>query len=421
MKKKLKYLDEEITYYKLNNGMLVYLIPNKKKKKYDVSLCVRYGSCNRKYKIGKKEVVDISGIAHYLEHQLFTMPTEDSFNYFSKSGTTANAATSYFATKYFISGSKCFFNNLNYFLKMIYTPYFTDKSVNKERGIIKEEVMMYDDHVDWIIDNKFRKNIFNKHFIRDKIAGNVEDIMKITKEDLYQAYNYFYIPSNMILTISGNFDVEKTIEYLNKLKFLDKPNHKINEIKCDEDELTNSEYGELYGNTNIPKVCYGFKINKDKLGIKDNYLINMYLNCLFFMLFDEPSEFREEVYREKYCTTYYIDHLNVDNYYVLSFNADSNYADLFKDTIDKYLNNLKLNEDDFNRTKKILIASEIRVSDNLNVIADGIMNDFIRYNKVILDHVSIIKKMDYKVLSDLVKKISFDNNSFILMLPIGSR
>jgi len=397
--------------------MLIYLIPNKNNKKYDISLCVKYGSCNREYKLGNKIVTDIAGLAHYLEHQLFTMPTEDSFNYFSKTGTIANASTSNFCTKYYISGSKAFFNNLNYFLKMIYTPYFTDESVEKERGIIKEEVMMYDDNVDWIIDNKIRKNIFNKHYIRDKIAGEVSDVMKITKEDLYQAYNYFYIPRNMILTITGNFDVLKTIDYLNKLDYLNKPNHKINLIKVDEEEETLSEYGELYGNTTIPKVCYGFKINKDKLNIKEDYMTNMYLNLLFFMLFDEGSLFREEVYKEKYCTSYYLDHLNVDNFYILSFNADSEYADLFKDTIDKYLNNIKVYEEDFNRIKKILIASEIRISDNLPILADGIMNDFVKYNKVILDHVSLIKKLDFNILCDLIKKINFQNNSFILMLP----
>ena len=119
MEKKLKYLDQKIIYHKLDNGMLVYLISDKKKKEYDISLCVKYGSCDRKYKIGDTVVCDVAGLAHYLEHQLFTMPTEDSFNYFSKTGTYANAGTSYFATKYYISGTKCFLNNLNYFLKMI--------------------------------------------------------------------------------------------------------------------------------------------------------------------------------------------------------------------------------------------------------------------------------------------------------------
>jgi len=421
MEKKLKYLDEKIIYYKLDNGMLVYLLSDKKKKQYDVSLCVKYGSCDRKYKIGDKIINDPAGLAHYLEHQLFTMPEEDSFNYFSKTGTYANAGTSYFATKYYISGTKCFIKNLNYFLKMLFTPFFTDQSVAKEQGIIKEEIMMYDDTSDWIIDHQFRNNIFNSHPIRDKIAGTVDDIKTITKEDLYRAYNYFYIPNNMILTICGNFDIDKTMNLLKNKKYLKKENHEIIRIYEKENALTKSEYSELYGNTAVPKLSYGFKINKDKFHIKDNFVLNMYLNCIFYILFDETSLFSEEVYKNDYCVNYYVEHMYVDNYYILNFNADSNFADLFKDTVDKYLKNIIITEDDLERVKNVLIAGEIKVSDNLQSIMNDIQDEFVRYDNIILDRVSIIKKINLKDINQIIEKLSFDNNTFILMLPDNSR
>ena len=421
MEKKLKYLDEKIIYHKLDNGMLVYLLSDKKKKQYDISLCVKYGSCDRRYKIGDMEANDVAGLAHYLEHQLFTMPEEDSFNYFSKTGTYANAGTSYFATKYYISGTKCYLKNLNYFLKMLFTPFFTDQTVSKEQGIIKEEIMMYDDTTDWIIDHQFRNNIFNVHPIRDKIAGTVDDIKTITKEDLYRAYNYFYIPSNMILTISGNFDVDKTMELLKNKKYLKRDNHEIIRIHEKENELTKSEYSELYGNTTVPKLSYGFKINKDKFHIKDNFILNMYLNCIFYILFDETSLFSDEVYKNDYCVNYYVEHMYVDNYYILNFNADSNFADLFKDTVDKYLSNIKVTEDDLERIKNVLIAGEIKVTDNLAGIMNDIQDEFVRYDNIVLDRVSIIKELNIKDMNNIIKKLSFDNNTFILMLPDNSR
>ncbi|MBP5684298.1 MAG: insulinase family protein [Bacilli bacterium] len=421
MEKKLKYLDEKIIYHKLDNGMLVYLISDKKKKEYDISLTVKYGSCDRCYKIGDEVVCDVPGLAHYLEHQLFTMPNEDSFNYFSQSGTYANAGTSYFSTRYYISGTKCFMKNLKYFLKMLYTPFFTDESVLKEQGIIKEEIMMYDDTIDWIIDKTLRNNLFNNHPIRDNIAGSINDIKKITKEDLYQAYNYFYIPNNMILTISGDFDIDKTLEMLNKTKFLKKDNHEIIRIYDREDEITKSEYSELYGNTTIPKISYGFKINKNKFKIKDDYLLNLYLNCLFYILFDETSLFSEEVYQNNYCVNYFIEHMYVDNYYILNFNADSNFADLFKDTVDKYLKKIVVTKEDLERIKNVLIAGEIRIGDNLNSIMNDIQDEFVRYDKIILDHASIIKKMNLEEMNSVINDISFDNNTFVLTLPNGSR
>ena len=108
----------------------------------------------------------------------------------------------------------------------------------------------------------------------------------------------------------------------------------------------------------------------------------MYLNSLFYLIFDEISLFKEEVYKEGYASSYSVDHINVGDYYILSLSADSNYADLFKDTVDKYLKKIKVSEEELNRVKKISIASEIRSSDNVNRISRDFSNSFINYNKV---------------------------------------
>ena len=414
---KPKYLNEPIYSEKLSNGLQVYIIPKYDNKNYDVSLTVKYGSCDISYKIGNKLYYDALGMAHYLEHQLFNMEDEKSFSKFSSYGTMANAGTSYFATRYYISGTKSFKENFNYFLKMLFTPFFTDESVEKERGIIEEEIRMNDDDIYWIIDNEARNNLFNIHPIKNKIAGSIDSIKGITKEDLYRVYNYFYIPSNMILTISGNVDKDVVMDILNNNKLLDIKNHKIVRKEYKEDHLTYSEYSELYDNTTIPKLNYSFKIDKRRFNIKSDYMINMYLNTLFYILFDEISEFKEEVYNEGYASNYIIDHMNVGNYYILSLNADSNFADLFKDTVDKYLSNIKVTEEDLNRVKKISIASEIRTSDNVARIARDITNCFINNGKVYVNGLSYIKKMNIDELNDIIKNISFDDNSFVLMLP----
>ena len=418
---KLKYLDEPIYSEKLDNGLSVYIIPKYDNKNYEVSLTVKYGSCDISYKIGNKEYNDTLGMAHYLEHQLFNMEDEKSFSKFSSSGTMANAGTSYFSTRYYINGTKSFKENFNYFLKMLFTPFFTDESVNKERGIIEEEIRMNDDDIYWVIDNKTRNNLFNVHPIKNKIAGTIDSIKSITKEDLYRVYNYFYIPNNMILTISGNVDKDLVLDILHNNKLLNIKNHKIIRKEYKESHLTYSEYGELYDNTTIPKLSYSFKIDKKKLGIDSDFMLNMYLNTLFYVLFDEISLFKEEVYNEGYCSSYMVDHMNVGDYYILTLNADSNYADLYKDTVDKYLEKINITEEELNRVKKISIASDIRTSDNVNRIARDISNSFINYNKVYLDTIKYIKKMNINDLKKILKSISFEDNTFVLMLPKNDR
>ena len=415
---KTKYLDEPIYYEKLSNGMPVYVVPKYDVNNYDVILTVKYGSCDISYKIGKKEYNDPLGIAHYLEHQLFNMEDEKSFSKFSSYGVMANAGTSFFSTKYYISGSKSFKENFNFFLKMIFTPFFTDISVNNERDIIREEIEMNDDDIYWMMDNKTRDCVFNSHPIKNKIAGEVETIKDITKEDLYRVYNYFYIPSNMLLTVNGNIKPEEVFEVLESNKeLLNIKNHKIIRKEYNEDVLTNSEYGEVYGNITVPKVNYSFKIDKNKLSIKDDVMKNIYLNTLTYIIFDDISLFKEEVYNNHYCSNYSIEHMNVENYYIFTISADSNYADLFKDTVDKYLKNIKVTKEELERVKKISIASEIRSSDNANRIAKDISNTFINFNKIYLDSIKYIKKMNINDLNEIIKSISFDNNSFVLMLP----
>ena len=95
----------------------------------------------------------------------------------------------------------------------------------------------------------------------------------------------------------------------------------------------------------------------------------------------------------------------------------SDYADLFKDTVDKYLKNIKVDKEELDRVKKINIAGEIRNSDNVTRIARFIQNNFIMYNKVYLDNIKYLKKMNIDELNDIIKSINFDNNSFVLMLP----
>ena len=140
---------------------------------------------------------------------MFNMEDGTAFDYFSKLGSSVNAYTTYNLTCYEVYSSTYFKENLNYLLDYVQTPYFTNELVNNERGIITEEIKMYEDMPDWQCESKLREAVYKIHPRRVDIGGTVSEIMKITKEDLYTCYNNFYSPNNMFLLMVGNFDYVK--------------------------------------------------------------------------------------------------------------------------------------------------------------------------------------------------------------------
>lgn len=218
-KNKLTGLDLDYFYEKLKNGLEVIYIPYKDKKNYFISYATKFGSETTKFIPinSKKEVKVPDGIAHFLEHKMFEM--EDGINpftYFSESGTGSNASTSFRSTQYICYGTKKFNENLKYLIKFVNSPYYTDENVAKEKGIIIEELKMYDDIPDFKLDNILRENLFHVHPRRIDIGGTIEEVNKITKEDLYLCYENFYQPNNMFILIAGNFDIENASKIIHK-------------------------------------------------------------------------------------------------------------------------------------------------------------------------------------------------------------
>ena len=210
--KKLNYnnLNQDIYYFTLKNGFQVYLLPFLDKKNYYAILGVKYGSIDVEFENEDGHFKTPYGIAHFLEHKVFALENgDDPFTFFAKSGVNANASTSFDNTRYYIWGVNNLEENLTFLLDFILTPYFTDKNVEKEKGIIYEEIKMYEDNPEWVLDDEMRKNLFYNLPVKEKIAGTISDVSTITKEDLYNVYNTFYNPSEMFLVLGGAFDLKK--------------------------------------------------------------------------------------------------------------------------------------------------------------------------------------------------------------------
>ena len=211
----LKEVGEKVYHETLDNGLNVYAI-----RKKDFSLCTahfitKFGGLDLEFvPINEDKMTKFpAGIAHFLEHKLFEQESgEDPFAFYTKNGADANANTSHQKTTYLFSGTGNLEKNLKYLLDFVQKPYFTDENVEKEKGIIEQEIKMYDDVPYWKLYDSTLNNAFHVHPLKYPIAGTVETINKITKDDLYTCYNTFYHPSNMFLTIVGNFDPEKVIK-----------------------------------------------------------------------------------------------------------------------------------------------------------------------------------------------------------------
>lgn len=410
--------EQKIYYEKLDNGLDTYVIPNQKKGNYYLEIVVRYGSSIKEFKpLNSKEYLKLPlGVAHFLEHKIFDDENTDSFAFFSKSGTYINAGTTYFSTRYYISGKKNFKKNLDYLLTMIYTPYFTDARVNSEKKIIAEEIKMYDDEPMWILDDEAKRSLFYTT-LNEKIAGTCETIDKITPTLLQQTYEVFYQPSNMALVATGNVNYKDILEVIKNNQAINQKltNHPIIVKKEKEPRDIPLEYKLLTGNVVIPKLSYSFKFNLDDFPF--NYQeTRMYLNLVFTYLFGDTSSFNSLIKERKIAFDYLMDHVTFANIYTLTLEAESEFADIFKDEVDKAVSLYHITEDDFSRIKKIWFSINIRSLDKKEALACSIVDEIIRDGEI-PNQYDLIKNLSYQGLLTIIEHLNFNYKSFILMIP----
>ena len=198
-------------YYeeRLPDGLLVRVVRKPGFARKYAFLAVDFGSIDTKFTLDGKTLRVPDGIAHYLEHKMFDLPDGNAMNLFAAHGGSPNAFTSYAMTAYYFSCTEQFAENLRILMRMVYTPFFTDESVEKERGIIAQEIRMYEDSAESRVGEDLFGALFAEHPVRVPIAGSVESIGDITAEMLYACHRAFYCPSNMLLCVVGDVDADE--------------------------------------------------------------------------------------------------------------------------------------------------------------------------------------------------------------------
>ena len=417
-KNKIDFFNEYIYYEKIDNGLEIYILPNNKKEDIFVTLTTKYGGCNSQFMYNDKYIKVPTGIAHFLEHKMFEQEDNiDPFSFFGSSGTYCNASTNYYNTSYIFAGSMNFKNNLNYLLDFIQNPYFTDENVLKEKGIIKEEIKMYDDMPDRIIYEKILYNIFNKHPIRYSIGGKVSDIEKITKEDLYKCYDVFYQPSNMFITITGNVNPQEAIDIIKE----NQSNKKFNNLTIKEKNIKeeNSVYKEkeIYNfDIATPYVAYGIKIPLNKLKKINDKKRNIYLSTIFNILFDDTSLFYERLKESGIIETpIEIESIDTKDHkvFILMFKSN-NYNEVIKE-IENVLNNIKIEKEDLERKKKVYISYLVYMLDDISEANRLIVNNKILYNELNYNIHNLIKEMNIVELEEIINGLDTTNKSLYII------
>lgn len=420
-KNPIKNLGLDLFYEKLDNGLQILVVPKDTGNNIYATFSTNYGSNKIEFvPIGKKKMVKVPlGIAHFLEHKLFEQPNGvDPFSFYSERGSDANANTNQTKTTYLFSGPSFLEENLNYLLDYVQEPYFTDKNVEKEKGIITQEIKMYQDDPDSVLYEGVIANTFQNDSMKYPIIGSIKSINAITKEDLYTCYNTFYHPSNMFVVVTGNVDPEEVIHIITEnqaKKEFAKP-QKIKVKEYDEPEEVATKEQEIHLNVSIPKCAVGYKIKINS----DNYLYQtlLYMSILFDMKFGATSEFVKNLTDEEIINTnLMLDYVHTKDYILFFVVGESKQPKVLLERIQREMNKLKLNEKEFLRKRKTLISSLIYMSDNIFQLNEGIMSDMIRYGKYNTNKYEDIKNLNFNDFEKFIKGLNFNNMTTFIINP----
>ena len=205
-------LGERYWHKTLSNGLRLRVIPKPGFARSFAVFATDYGSMDMRYRLNGEQKTSPAGVAHYLEHKMFDLPDVNVMEAFTRTGASPNAFTSYGVTAYYFDCTEAFDENLKLLLRFVSTPYFTPESVEKERGIIGQEIQMYDDSPGSRLSDNLHLALYDHHPVRVPILGTLESIREITADTLYECHEAFYDPANMYLIVIGDLEAEHVAE-----------------------------------------------------------------------------------------------------------------------------------------------------------------------------------------------------------------
>jgi len=375
-------LDEAYDIIEHNSGLTIYVMNKKNIKSCYAVFGTNYGSVDTCFSIdGSEEKSVPEGIAHFLEHKLFESEELDAFERYAKTGAYANAYTSFDKTCYLFSCSDHFDENLEILLDFVKHPYFTKETVQKEQGIIGQEIQMYQDNPDWQVLFNLLRALYKTNPVRIDIAGTKESIARIDHTLLYDCYNAFYNNSNMVLAVAGNVTTEKVLEICDRL--LKKEDRKeIKRVVPFEDETISQNYISEKMNVEMPKFSIGYREKPfEKTDLKFITCVNM----AFSLICGKTTEFYSELMNEGLINSSFgYEYFAGRGFAVNVFSGESKEPMKVKEKIAERIKSVKENGVDFQQFEAIRrqrYGEEIKCYNDLEALATGLLSmHFEKYN-----------------------------------------
>ncbi len=414
-------LHEKNYIYTHESGLKIIISPKPGFTKTCMMFGTSFGSVVNKFTDENGNEISLpDGIAHFLEHKLFESEDGDAFTKYAQTGGNANAYTSFNHTVYYFSCTDKFYENADILLELMQTPYFTKENVEKEQGIIGQEINMYLDNPGWRVFFNMLQAMYSKCPVRIDIAGTVESISHITPELLYDCYNKFYNANTMCISICGDINPDETYNYIkNKLDRI-KPPVYVKPTFENEPEKVFQSYISQNLDVNIPIFNLGFK--DADIGLSGSDMIKKILigRITLDLLFGKSSNF----YNKHYNSGLINDSFELEyvcekefSHSIISGEAN-NPEDVKKAVLEEIKNAIdNINSDDFNRQKIIAKSSHIRSFNSPENVAsanlEAMFNDFDNFEfNNILDSITIedinnqlkTMKEEFTVLSVVLPK-----------------
>ena len=383
---------EKLYMEKLENGLTVMLIPKRGTQKKYMIWGTNYGSNDSTFVVPGEETETTvpNGVAHFLEHKLFEQENgTNSLDVLTALGVNANAYTTNDHTAYLFECTDNFFSAMDELMDYVQHPYFTDENVEKEKGIIGQEIMMYDDYPDWKVYLNAINAMYHNHPIKIDIVGTIETVNQINKEILYKCYQTFYNPSNMVLVICGDFVSEEMLEEVKKRLVTTKANGEIKRIYPEEPEKIVKERVEQKLEVSTPIYTIGIKDSREKCSLENkNEIVKKHIaiEILLNLIIGRSSNLYKKLYQEE--LTYSQPSLDYEfskNYAHILIAGQSKdpekIYELFKQEVRKFKEQ-GINAEDFERIKKMIYGGYVKEFNDVSDIARMFLADYFKGIKV---------------------------------------
>lgn len=423
---KLTYnkINETVYSYKHTSGLNTFVIPKKGYSKKFAAVSIHYGSINNEFIIpGEKSSTKVpDGLAHFLEHKLFEQKDGNMMKKFSALGAKSNAATTFNQTVFMFSCISNFSENFRLLLELVQNPYITQKGIEKERGIIIQEILMFRDNPYNRALNNLLDAFYTSNPVKRSVTGTIESISTIDKEVLNKCYKTFYHPSNMAVIVIGDVEPIEVFEQIDADVQIKGHQGRIINIFPTESSAIAYSYAEQKLPISIPVFEMGFKDNMPDINGIESIKHEAAVKLILDMLIGRSSELYNELYNESLLNTTFKSNYTIEECYAFSrFGGESSdpLKVMYKTSeVIASMRKSGLNKANYERIKKAHVGKFLR---QLNYV-ESISRPFISAHfkgANLFEYMDIYKKITFEYINKIFyEHFNLDNLALSIIKPI---